>query len=201
MTTKFDYRSRWDRRPLSTSSFQTPEMFRVQDDESTSDSECSALLALKERVQEMNKIFDIEAKNKTFDHEEDDDDGIMDELFTLKLSGESLKRELEVADIMLSPRRPRSIEHRDNTNTHYSKEKYTQRHNQKQAYEFRAPPPMSTEKQRNYIQLQPILTERLLSKGSSSSGDTHQSSSLHSHCGTVLVIYRLRHRQIRPLAQ
>ena len=176
MTTKFDYRSRWDevdvvnRRPLSISSFQTPEMFRVQDDESTSDSECSALLALKERVQEMNKIFDIEAKNKTFDHEKDDDDGIMDELFTLKLSGESLKRELEGADIMLSPRRPRSIEHRDNTNTHYSKEKYTQRHKQKQTYEFRAPPPMATEKQR-----------RLLSKGSSSSGDTHQSSSLHSH--------------------
>ena len=74
-----------NQRPLSLSSIQTPEMFRFGSEDDGID--------LESRIK-YNDDYE--------DDSEDDDDGILDEIFNLNLSEQTLKKELEVVESLLS---------------------------------------------------------------------------------------------------
>jgi hypothetical protein len=105
------------------SSVETLEMFRKgyqdEDEDSDSKSECSAVLALQDTVQELDDIFDDFHEGNSYGVEDDEDD-FSQELSSLKRSLHLLQTELNAVDMIiphLGSSKESNIEDRDINDT------------------------------------------------------------------------------------
>lgn len=81
---------------VSMISTETPEILRIDSNE----SDCSTLLALKQKVRELDNILEDLGDRATI---EDEEDGMNEELYTLEYSEKLLRQELDAIDMMLAP--------------------------------------------------------------------------------------------------
>jgi hypothetical protein len=100
-----------DDRPTSASverpsftSIETPELFFRVDSMESVQSDSSALVALRERVKKLDGMLDdLKDKVAGGDCVDFDEDGMVEELYSLEYSEQKLRQELDQVDVLLAP--------------------------------------------------------------------------------------------------